>query len=98
MKMFETKELEDKDLFVEHERAITAMFDNSFPVNPIPFALTLAKMCKTGGTDIIQTDEARMVLWTLMAQSYGQLTTVGLYEEWSRLHERYQTITKSQGV
>jgi len=98
MKMFETKELEDKDLFVEHEKAIAAMFDSSFPVNPIPFALTLAKMCKSGGTDIIQTDEARMVLWTLMAQSYGQLATVSLYEEWSRLYEKHQRIIDSQGV
>jgi len=96
--MFETKELKDKDLFTEHERVIEAMFHQSFPVNPIPFSLTLAKMCKEGGSDVIKTDEGRMVLWTLMAQSYGQLTTVSLFDEWTRLHEKYQQIREEQGV
>lgn len=97
MKMFETKEL-NKDLFVEHEKVITAMFSNSFPVNPIPFALTLAKMIKEGGTDTIQSDEARMVLWTLIAQSYGQLAEISLFDEWSRLHKEYDKIREDQGV
>jgi len=98
MKMFETKELRDKDIFTEHERAIEAMFGQSFPVNPIPFALTLAKMCKQGGTDTIKTDEARMVLWTLMTQSYGQLSTISMFEEWNRLHDKYKSIREEQGV
>ena len=97
MKMYETKEV-NKDLFVEHEKVITAMFNNSFPVNPIPFALTLAKMIKEGGTDTIKSDEARMVLWTLVAQSYGQLAEISLFDEWSRLHEKCKKIHAEQGV
>jgi len=95
--LFETKEV-NKDLFVEHEKVITAMFGNSFPVNPIPFALTLAKMVKEGGTDTIQSDEARMILWTLIAQSYGQLAEISMFDEWSRLFKKYEQIKEDQGV
>jgi hypothetical protein len=65
----------------------SAMFSESFPGNPIPFAQGLANYVKDNGTDSIKTDEAKQILWVLMAQSYGELTTVDLCEEWGRLHD-----------
>jgi len=64
-----------------------AMFDSSFPVNPIPFAKGLADYVRENGTDSIKGDTARRILWVLMAQSYGQLASVDLCSEWSRLEK-----------
>ena len=69
----------------ETDRISTAMFSNCFPCNPIPFANGLAELVMDKGTDSIQTDEAKRILWILMAQAYGQLATVSLCDEWSRL-------------
>ena len=63
----------------------TAMFSPSFPCNPIPFARGLADLVKQNGTDSIKSDEAKAILWVLMAQAYGQLATIDLCAEWSRL-------------
>ena len=65
-----------------------AMFSSSFPCNPIPFAKGLAELVKENGTDSIRSDDAKAILWVLMAQAYGQLSKVDLCEEWSRLNHR----------
>jgi len=62
-----------------------AMFSESFPVNPIPFATGLATFVKKNGTDSIKTDDAKQILWILMAQAYGMMGTVDLSHEWGRL-------------
>jgi hypothetical protein len=62
-----------------------AMFDVSMPVNPIPFANGLADLVRENGTMSIQSDDAKRILWVLIAQSYGCLATVSLDEEWDRL-------------
>jgi len=67
-------------------RLTNAMFSDSFPVNPIPFAQGLANFVKDNGTDSIKSDEAKRILWVLIAQSYGQLNMVDLHAEWQRLH------------
>jgi len=64
----------------------TAMFSPSFPVNPIPFANGISEMVMNGGTDAIESDEVKKVLWVLMAQAYGQMATIDLSDEWSRLY------------
>ena len=61
-----------------------AMFDASMPCNPIPFANGLADFVRENGTDSIQSDDAKRILWVLIAQSYGCLATVDLSEEWDR--------------
>jgi len=63
-----------------------AMFSDSFPGNPIPFAQGLADLIRDNQTDTIQSDEAKRILWVLMAQAYGQLNMVDLHTEWQRLH------------
>jgi hypothetical protein len=69
------------------ERLTEAMFDTSFPVNPIPFANGISELVMNGDTEDIKSDQARAMLWVLMAQSYGQMATVDLSEEWQRLHK-----------
>ena len=79
--MENTKNIEQKRL----ERLTEAMFDTSMPVNPIPFAMGLSDFIKDEGTSAIKGDRARAMLWVLMAQSYGDLATIDLCDEWRRL-------------
>ena len=67
------------------DRLAEALESEAFPCNPIPFASGLAKLVRMKGTDAIKTDEAKRILWVLMAQSYGQLATIDLHDEWGRL-------------
>ena len=69
----------------ERHNLTTAMFNSSFPVNPIPFANGISEIVMNEGTDAIQSDEVKKVLWELMAQAYGQMATIDLCDEWSRL-------------
>jgi len=59
-----------------------AMFANSMPCNPKPFAHALDENFDSAS---IKTDEAKQVLWVLMAQAYGELATIDLYKEYQRL-------------
>ena len=65
----------------------TAMFSSSFPINPIPFANGLSEMVMSEGTDAIESNDAKRILWVLMAQAYGQLATIDLSDEWERLYQ-----------
>lgn len=65
----------------------TAMFSSSFPINPIPFANGLSEMVMNEGTDAIESNDAKRILWVLMAQAYGQLATIDLSDEWERLYQ-----------
>ncbi len=72
----------------ETRKKITkAMFDTSFPINPIPFANGISEIVMNEGSDTIETDEVKKILWVLMAQAYGQMATIDLCEEWSRLYQ-----------
>ena len=62
----------------------TALFSSTFPCNPIPFAEGRAQRTREEGTAYIKTDEAKRILWVLMAQAYGEAVTVDLYSEWQR--------------
>ena len=63
----------------------TALESTSFPCNPIPFANGLAEHVSANGTDSIESDQAKRILWILMAQAYGQIATIDLCDEWRRL-------------
>lgn len=63
-----------------------AMFASSFPCNPRPFANALTEFDPSS----IQSDEAKRILWVLMAQAYGQLATIDLTREYMRLSETRQ--------
>lgn len=77
----------------QRKNLTTAMFSPSFPVNPVPFANGISEMVMNGGTDTIESDEVKKVLWVLMAQAYGQMATIDLGDEWDRL---YRTEDKKQ--
>ena len=70
-----------------------AVFSVSFPVNPIPFANGLAALVREKGTDAIQTDEAKRILWVLMTQAYGHGATIDLTGEHSRLEKAREAET-----
>lgn len=74
----------------------TAMFSPSFPCNPIPFAQGIADFVKQHGTDSIQSDEAKRMLWVLIAQAYGQLARVDLMDEYTRLDPSNQLSEKHE--
>ena len=67
-----------------------AMFDNAFPCNPRPFARALATFVCENGTNSIQSDKAKRILWILQSQAYGQLATIDLCKEWDKLHLGWQ--------
>lgn len=67
-------------------RLTEAMFSSALPSNPIPFASGLGDLVRENGSDSISSDEAKKILWVLMAQAYGSLSTVSLCDEWSRLN------------
>lgn len=64
-----------------------AFLDQSFPGNPLPFLNGIAEHVRENGTDSIQSDEVKKVLWVVMAQAYGQCATIDLMDEWSRLEK-----------
>ena len=65
----------------------TAIFDRSLPCNPRPFINGLKdKMSQSMEWD----DEAKRILWVLMAQAYGCLGSVNLGDEWDRLYKSYK--------
>ncbi len=72
-------------LFYIQTQICTALDCPSFPGNPIPFATALADLVRECGTDSIKGDEAKRILWILMSQAYGQMSTVDLSDEWDRL-------------
>ena len=62
----------------------------AFPGNAIPFARRLAELVSEQGTAAIKSDDARALLWILMAQSYGQAATIDLGDEWKRLRDAHR--------
>ena len=64
-----------------------AMFENALPVNPIPFLSGLIDYVRENGTNSIQDDTAKRLLWVILSQAYGQLGTVDMTAEYQRLSE-----------
>jgi len=69
-----------------YERLTMAIFDESFPCNPIPFATGVADYVREHGTDSVRSDTVKRILWILMSQAYGQMATIDLCSEWDRLY------------
>jgi hypothetical protein len=67
-----------------------SMFSESFPCNPRPFLTGLNEFVTANGTDSLKSDEAKQILWTIIAQAYGQLTTIDMADEWTRLNKAKQ--------
>lgn len=76
------------------ERVSKAWSYDAFPCNPIPFANGLATGCKLNGSDWIKTDQAKKILWILMAQAYGQLATIDLGKEWDEFYKQSENAEK----
>ena len=64
---------------------LNAMFSPAFPCNPIPFAKGLTSLLRAQGTQSIRGDDAKRILWVLMAQAYGQMGVINLTDEYMRL-------------
>jgi|ETNvirenome_6_85_1030632.scaffolds.fasta_scaffold29331_4 hypothetical protein len=64
---------------------LTAYRHESMACNPLPFLHGIAELVRDTGTDAIQGDDAKRMLWMVIAQAYGQMEQVDLCEEWSRL-------------
>jgi len=75
--------------------AINALRDECFPCNPRPFAAELGKLVAENGTDSIKSDEAKALLWILMAQAYGQMARIDLCDEWDRLNKYLEAKEKA---
>ncbi len=74
-------------LSVSTARNVQAFACDAFPCNPRPFARSLDELIDDNGTAAIQSDEAKALLWVLMAQAYGQMATIDLSAEWERLYD-----------
>lgn len=61
------------------------MFADFSPCNPIPFLNGLIEGCKAEGTDFIQTDEAKRILFTILQQAYGTAFRLDSFDEFKRL-------------
>jgi hypothetical protein len=62
-----------------------AMFAEYLPCNPIPFLKGLMYGCKEEGTDYIQTDQAKRILFTIIQQAYGIAFILDIPNEFRRL-------------
>jgi len=61
------------------------MFSPAFPCNPIPFANGIIQGIKDNGTDWITSEQAKRILYILIAQSYGQGFNIESYQEYTNL-------------
>jgi len=68
-----------------------AMFEENLPVNPLPFLLKITELIRMHGTAVVKSDRIKAILWIVMAQSYGQMASIDLCEEWERLRQVFKT-------
>jgi len=77
-------ETKDKNLLVNTDLS-RAMFSPAFPCNPIPFLSGLITGCKNNGFDWLETNEAKRILFIVIALSYGQSFKLDSYLEFKSL-------------
>ena len=75
------KRMNDKTL----DNLTNAMFDPSFPCNPLSFLIGLTEYVRENWSDSIKDSNAQKMLWVVIAQSYGQLANVDLMNEYTKL-------------
>lgn len=63
------------------------MFSEALPSNPLPFLTGLIDGVKINGTDWIRSDEAKMILFTVFQQMYGQAVLFDSFDEFQRLQK-----------
>jgi hypothetical protein len=66
------------------------MFADFSPCNPIPFLNGLVNGCKVEGTDYIQSDEAKRILFTILQQAYGTAFRIDSFDEFKRLKATFK--------
>ena len=69
----------------------TALFDECFPCNPLPFLTALFKHVEKHGTGAIKDNKAKRILWIIQSQAYGQLASINLCDEWDRLLKDHES-------
>jgi len=65
----------------------SAMFNTSFPCNPNPFLNGLKEGIKANGMDWIKSDQAKKILYVLIAQSHGQAFNIDSFTEYTNLNK-----------
>ena len=73
------------ETITENQKLSLAMFSESFPCNPLPFANGLINGVRENGTDWITSDQAKRIMFVLIAQSYGQGFNIESYQEYTNL-------------
>jgi len=75
----------------ELEKLAQAMFSPMTSVNPIPFLKGLEKGVRKYGTDWINTDQSKMILFTILQQAFGtafRLDSFDLYQWFEKYQKR----------
>ena len=68
-----------------------AMFEKCLPINPIPFLTRIIELTQKNGTDHIQSDQVKALLWIILVQAYGQFAVIDLSEEYQRLKKAFKS-------
>ena len=87
----ETNYFESSDYLQELSEA---MFNASFPCNPIPFINGLNLGIKLNGMDWINTNQAKRILFIIISLSYNQFFNLDNLEEYIYLKNEYEETRK----
>lgn len=80
------------------------IFDNNLPVNTIAMLNRLEELLKENETNSLLSESCKMdarikrLFWLLNSQVYGQVATIDMYNEWSKLHREFKENNKEGGV
>jgi hypothetical protein len=94
----EADEVSDEDLSaasaffdkLRRKQLSKAIFAEYTPCNPIPFLNGLKQGCKDEGTDYIQSDEAKRILFTILQQAYSVAFKIDSFDEFKRLKSTFK--------
>jgi hypothetical protein len=86
----DSKTIQDVFGRLKRKELSKGMFAEFTPCNPIPFLNGLVEGCKVEGTDYIQTDEAKRILFTILQQAYGTAFKIDAFDEFKRLKSTFK--------
>jgi hypothetical protein len=86
----DSKTIQDVFGRLKRKELSKGMFAEFTPCNPIPFLNGLVEGCKVEGTDYIQTDEAKRILFTILQQAYGTAFKIDSFDEFKRLKSTFK--------
>ena len=78
--------IQDKPKKTDFSLPEYAFYNNSLPVNPLPFLERIYTLVK-GNYSRIKEDDVKACIWILNYMAYGQAETISMSDEWLRLTE-----------